>query len=213
MLFSKFAYSAIFVGSAVASLNERFVDDGFNALTKRQQFVPTTQTAAGDTCADAFGAGYQTCREKSDGKNRLCYNPTVGQTCCSASYACPNGSFCLVDPFCCPNGSDPKTCAADKGVELPSSFASAASSTAPKSSSAPAPSAVYFAQLNQTVTASSSSSYHVPYPSTNATTVVKPIATGAYTSSPAPFTGAASHASMSFGIAFAGILAAMATLF
>jgi hypothetical protein len=61
MLFSNIAFSAVFVGSALATINERFVDDGFNALLKRQQFIPTTQTAAGDTCADAFGAGYLTC--------------------------------------------------------------------------------------------------------------------------------------------------------
>jgi hypothetical protein len=64
MLFTQIAFSALAMGSAVAAtnLNERFVDDGFNALTKRQQFVPTTQTAAGSTCADAFGAGYVTCK-------------------------------------------------------------------------------------------------------------------------------------------------------
>jgi hypothetical protein len=63
MLFTKVTLSALAMGSVVAAtqLNERFADDGFNALTKRQQFIPTTQTAAGDTCADAFGAGYQTC--------------------------------------------------------------------------------------------------------------------------------------------------------
>jgi hypothetical protein len=65
MLFSQIICSAAVVGSAVAALNERFVDDGFNALTKRQQFIPTTQTAAGDTCADAFGAGYLTCTSGS----------------------------------------------------------------------------------------------------------------------------------------------------
>jgi hypothetical protein len=64
MLFNRLVFSVLAVGSAVAAtqLNERFVDDGFNALTKRQQFIPTTQTAAGDTCADAFGAGYETCK-------------------------------------------------------------------------------------------------------------------------------------------------------
>jgi hypothetical protein len=63
MLFTQITLSALAMGSAVVAtgLNERWVDDGFNALTKRQQFIPTTQTAAGDTCADAFGTGYQTC--------------------------------------------------------------------------------------------------------------------------------------------------------
>jgi hypothetical protein len=64
MLFNNLILSVLAMGSAVAAtqLNERFIDDGFNALTKRQQFIPTTQTAAGETCADAFGDGYETCK-------------------------------------------------------------------------------------------------------------------------------------------------------
>jgi hypothetical protein len=201
MLFSQIAFSAVLVGSAVAtSLNERFVDDGFNALTKRQQFIPTTQTAAGDTCADAFGAGYLTCREKTDSKNRLCYNPTLGQACCESTWACPNGSFCLVDPYCCPNGEDPSTCAAEKGVTLSSTFVT------------PSATKVAAATVNSTSYAPTSY-YHVPYPTANVTSaVVNPISTGGYVT-PVAFPGAASHASVSFALAFAGILGAAATLF
>jgi hypothetical protein len=200
MLFSQIICSAAVVGSAVAALNERFVDDGFNALTKRQQFIPTTQTAAGDTCADAFGAGYLTCREKTDSKNRLCYNPTLGQACCESSWACPNGSFCLVDPYCCPDGEDPNTCAAEKGVTLSSTFVT------PSATSVNA--ATAYAKSNST-----SSYYHVPYPTANATSAeAKPLSTGAYVS-PVSFPGAASHASISFALAFAGILGVAATLF
>jgi hypothetical protein len=43
-----------------AQLNERQADAG-SALMRRQQFTPVTTTAEGATCADAFGAGYQTC--------------------------------------------------------------------------------------------------------------------------------------------------------
>jgi hypothetical protein len=52
--------SSIFVAGAVAELNERYVDD-YGVLAKRQQFKPTTTTAEGSTCADAFGEGYVTC--------------------------------------------------------------------------------------------------------------------------------------------------------
>ena len=45
--------------SLAAMINERFVDE---VLVKRQQFTPTTTTAEGATCADAFGAGYVTCQ-------------------------------------------------------------------------------------------------------------------------------------------------------
>lgn len=98
-------------------------------------------------------------------------------------------------------GEDPNTCAAEKGVTLSSSFA------APTSS-------VYVAAVNTTSYApTSSSSYYVPYPTANVTSaVVKPISTGGYVS-PVAFPGAASHATVSFALAFAGILGAAATLF
>jgi hypothetical protein len=209
MLFTQIVYSALVMGSAISAshlINERFVDDGFNALTKRQQFVPTTQTAAGDTCAAAFGAGYETCREKTDSKNRLCYNPTAGQTCCSATWACPNGSFCLVDPYCCPNGSDPKTCAADNGVSISSDFATPVPSAAPKS----------IAHNTTSSSVSVTAAFYKPYPTAaNATTVVKPTGTGhgGYATSPVVFPGAANTNTLNLGLAAAGILGFIATIF
>jgi len=105
--------------SLAAMLNERFVDE---VLVKRQQFTPTTTTAEGATCADAFGAGYVTCRNASDTINRLCYNPSLGQSCCGASWACPSSAFCLVEGTCCPNGQDPKSCAAAQNVTITPGF-------------------------------------------------------------------------------------------
>jgi len=53
--------SLLFGSSALAAqLNERFIGDPMS-LERRQQFKPTTTTAEGSTCADAFGAGYVTC--------------------------------------------------------------------------------------------------------------------------------------------------------
>jgi hypothetical protein len=62
MRFPQIAFSTLLLGSAAVAtqLNERF-SDGLDPLTKRQQFVPTTTTAQGETCADAFGGGYVTC--------------------------------------------------------------------------------------------------------------------------------------------------------
>jgi hypothetical protein len=55
--------AVVFGSAAVATqLNERYVDPTFNLLNRRQQFTPTTTTAQGNTCADAFGAGYVTCK-------------------------------------------------------------------------------------------------------------------------------------------------------
>lgn len=51
----------LFGASALAAqLNERYTGD-LSILQKRQQFKPSTTTAEGSTCADAFGAGYVTC--------------------------------------------------------------------------------------------------------------------------------------------------------
>jgi hypothetical protein len=44
-------------------------------------------------------------REATDTVNRLCYNANLGQTCCSSSWACPSGAFCLVNGSCCPSVS------------------------------------------------------------------------------------------------------------
>jgi len=219
MLFHTIAFSAILLGAAHANvLNERFVDDGFNALTKRQQFEPTTQTATGSTCADAFGGGYVTCRDTTATQNRLCYNPQVGQTCCEATWACPNGSFCLSEPYCCPNGEDPKACAADNNVVLPSSYVtpSAKPTTTTNATSAIYPSTTASSSIYTTPIASASS-YIVPYPVYNAThKLIQPSAsgTGAYYVSPSTFPGAASNIGISLvGLAGAGLLSAIAALF
>jgi len=208
MLFTQVAFSALLLGAASANaINERFADDGFNALTKRQQFMPTTQTATGNTCADAFGDGYVTCREKTDSKNRLCYNPNVGQTCCAATWACPNGSFCLAEPFCCPNGEDPKTCAAENNISLPSSFTTPAAK----------PTTTTYSSKVSSTSASSVSYYVAPYPTAaNVSTVVKATAsgTGSYYAQPSQFTGAASNVGVSVAsIAGVGLLGLLANLF
>ncbi|KAF2402881.1 hypothetical protein EJ06DRAFT_527862, partial [Trichodelitschia bisporula] len=122
MLSKTLFISALFFASALgSSLNERHADA--HGLAKRdEKFVPTTHTAQGDTCAEAFGTGYITCREITPSRNRLCYNPDLGQTCCESEWACPSGSFCFLSPFCCPEGQDPKTCAANNGFSLTNSF-------------------------------------------------------------------------------------------
>lgn len=63
MLFNTVAFSALILGSATATIvHERSLEDGVSALYKRQyQFQPGTQTATGNTCADAFGSGYTMC--------------------------------------------------------------------------------------------------------------------------------------------------------
>jgi len=116
MRFQEIALSTLFFGATVLATNnhlqQRHAHVHPGDIFKRQsEFVPNTTTAEGSTCADAFGAGYETCREASGGQNRLCYNPSIGQTCCQSSWACPVESYCLSSGSCCPNGTDAAACA------------------------------------------------------------------------------------------------------
>jgi hypothetical protein len=64
MRFSEIALSSLIFGATAlaAQLNERFIQENeLDNLMKRQQFTPSTTTAEGATCADAFGQGYLTC--------------------------------------------------------------------------------------------------------------------------------------------------------
>lgn len=210
MLFRAVALAALATTTLAHQLNDRHLHfheaRGLNVLEKRQdqQFQPTTTTATGDTCADAFGAGYETCREATDSTNRLCYNPSIGQTCCSNQYACPSGSFCLNSGNCCPNGLDPNTCAAM--ISSSSSAAQASSSAVKAVSSSKASTTNSTSIVTKTATSSvtlpvlSTAPFHV---STNATKVVA--STGKPSAATVPssqFTGAASR----FELSVAGLL-------
>jgi len=94
----------------------------FDSLGRRQAFDPGETTGSGANCVEAFGEGYVECRPASDTKNRLCINPSLGETCCNNLWGCPADSFCLVQDLCCPTGLDPKTCAAQNSVTLPAGF-------------------------------------------------------------------------------------------
>lgn len=202
MLFRTLALAALATTTIAHQLNDRHLHfhEARHVLDKRQdqQFSPTTTTATGDTCADAFGAGYETCREATATTNRLCYNPSVGQSCCSNSWACPSGSFCLTSGNCCPNGLDPNTCAAI----ISSSSAAQASSSAVKA-------VVPSTNSTTTVTKTSTSSVVLPslstapyQVSTNATKVVASTGKPSSTTPAAQFTGAASR----FELGAAGLL-------
>ena len=83
-------------------------------------FIPSF--GFGEDCTDSFGENYEWCGPEDA---RYCYDPTIGDICCfdkEDPWACPKGSFCLVDGFCCPDGLDPTSCAADEGVSLPADF-------------------------------------------------------------------------------------------
>jgi len=76
MLFNTVTFSVLLLGSATATIvHERSLEDGVSALYKRQyQFQPGTQTATGNTCADAFGSGYTICMSRDLGVCALYHN-------------------------------------------------------------------------------------------------------------------------------------------
>lgn len=94
------------------------------------------------------------------GTSHTCYNPAQGDTCCpGGTFACPGGSFCLLDPYCCPNGLDPKTCAAQFNLTLPSSFFSGtATAVATDVSSATSSASTISSSSGQSAASESSSS-------------------------------------------------------
>jgi len=89
---------------------------------KRQAFDPTETSGSGANWGAAVGEGYVECSDAGATENRLCINPSAGETCCDHVWGCPSESFCLIDGLCCPAGEDPATCAVDNSVTLPPGF-------------------------------------------------------------------------------------------
>ncbi|KAL9594588.1 MAG: hypothetical protein Q9219_006948 [cf. Caloplaca sp. 3 TL-2023] len=179
-----------------------------------QSFTPSTSFGQGETCADAFGAGYIDC-------NGVCYNPGQGETCCpnnGDAYPCPSDSFCLINNLCCPDGLPAETCAAQNGVSLPQGFSTNTATSAGLSTSQ-APKATVSAVES---TASSSEVFvpsttavvaATPYPIPGNATVppasgtAGPSGTGAGNGpTVAPFTGGAAGVRVYLGGAVMGVL-------
>ncbi|KAI5463426.1 hypothetical protein BGZ63DRAFT_353876 [Mariannaea sp. PMI_226] len=76
---------------------------------------------AGNTCAEACGAGFDTCAS-NDG-NTHCYNPGIKQSCCSdgTGNSCDEGYYCTHDTkmntWCCPNNLNLVECASKFKVD------------------------------------------------------------------------------------------------
>ncbi|ODH45061.1 hypothetical protein ACO22_00453 [Paracoccidioides brasiliensis] len=65
------------------------------------------------SCAKSCGEGYEEC-----GSFPHCYNPTVGESCCTNGKYCPKGTFCT-DSGCCPEGSSLADCNATESLTAP----------------------------------------------------------------------------------------------
>ncbi|PQE33737.1 prp 4 C domain-containing protein [Rutstroemia sp. NJR-2017a WRK4] len=138
---------------AARSLNREF------DFSKRQAgYDPsdfTSSCGSGATCAEACGAGYETC-PSTDG-SLDCFSPTKKETCCpyGTGDSCSDGYYCaqyITDRtvWCCPDGMDLAACA--KAYSL----AGPLQTTVP--TPAPVPTLSPIAPIPTTATGASSSS-------------------------------------------------------
>ncbi|KAL8913515.1 MAG: hypothetical protein Q9171_001703 [Xanthocarpia ochracea] len=207
---------ALFAAGALAGNFHQLVPRELQ-VRQSQAFDPSTEFGQGESCADAFGAGYIDC-------NGVCYNPNEDQTCCPGggdAYPCPSESFCLnVDGLCCPDGLDAATCAAQNGVTLPDDSATSAisGSTTAHSSTISAVESTTIADTGAAfVPSTTATTVATPYPIPGNATVPPPAATG--TAGPGrpgdditPFTGAASSIKVVGAGLAAGLLGVVAVL-
>ncbi|CAK7208203.1 hypothetical protein SBRCBS47491_000012 [Sporothrix bragantina] len=60
----------------------------------------------------------------------MCYNPSIGQSCCADNGYCDRGQYCApVAGYCCLDSEDLQTCATNAGFQLPPSALPANAST------------------------------------------------------------------------------------
>ncbi|MCJ1264931.1 hypothetical protein MMC22_004806 [Lobaria immixta] len=191
------------------------------ALQVRQggdAFIPGTRQGTGSTCVESFGPNSKLCADSG-----VCYDSSIGDSCCSEGYPCGAGSFCLIKGYCCPDGDTPVDCAAANGITLPADFGKTTSAVPkPATSAAPLTSSTQAAVTTSgstPIVAPSSSvpvvvpSSSAPFPIPNKPTTTPAAsgtisATGGPTGSSTltPFTGAASPRAVVGGGALLALL-------
>ncbi|KAG5926267.1 hypothetical protein E4U42_003483 [Claviceps africana] len=138
------------------------------------------QCKAGNTCAEACGAGFDQC---PGGQPDIahCFNPTVGQSCCTdnSGNSCDAGFYCTHDArkqtWCCPHELDLAACAAafkvDGLVAATAKPAPTTTSTTSTTSSATPSSTAHLTTTTHHLTTTSTST------STTTTTTTSPTST------------------------------------
>jgi len=203
MLVKSLSALAVFAVAAVSAsepmpykpLMKMSIHQMFGVHRRQSDGYSPTQSVCGQgaTCADACGAGYETCASKDQTVH--CYNPAAKQTCCpdNSGNSCDDGYYCTSDSasgtFCCPDGMDLVTCAAQYSVTgglvsetaKPTSSSSSSSSTSSSAVITTSSSSTY-AAMNSTTTATytdtattctSTIGGSATYPASNSTTTTK----------------------------------------
>ncbi|KKF96200.1 hypothetical protein CFO_g1457 [Ceratocystis platani] len=144
-----------------------------------------TSCGKGTTCAEACGAGYETC--SSSDKKSHCYNPAAGETCCAYSgggSSCESKYFCshnianTTAAVCCAHGGTLDDCASKNNL-YPGALAAdppvsttTTTTTTKTSTTSTTKSTTSSIRLNTAV-----------YTTANTTTSSIPLSTGIYTAS------------------------------
>ncbi|KAK4949489.1 hypothetical protein LTR10_012107 [Elasticomyces elasticus] len=185
---------ALAITNVDASLHLRRVT--FNSLAGLDRRQICTPVPAPATCERSCGPGNVPCITES-----TCYNPSVGESCCSDGKYCPADYYCT-DAGCCPVGSSIDECGASMTLstlppppattsseaatsssvlEITSSTSSSASTTSSSSTSfEPTSLPSSTASIPTTTTAPTASGYPpTTYSASSSATV--PVANGTYT--------------------------------
>ncbi|OAA54835.1 hypothetical protein SPI_08706 [Niveomyces insectorum RCEF 264] len=146
------------------------VRDMFGVAARADDGYTPSQSLCGlgQTCAEACGAGFQTCASDDDAIH--CFNPAAQQVCCpdGTGNSCDPGYYCTGtttgDTVCCPNGQSLAQCAAAYSVSGRLTAETAAPTTSSTSSSSStsttAPPTTTHANTTTTSTTATSASGH-----------------------------------------------------
>ncbi|ERT03108.1 uncharacterized protein SPSK_09827 [Sporothrix schenckii 1099-18] len=98
------------------------------------RLAPYPRKSAQSICEQTYGPGSVAC---GDATAAMCYNPSIGQSCCVDNGFCDRGKYCAPVPgYCCLDTEDLRACAKNAGFELPVSLQLRASNASPATTSA-----------------------------------------------------------------------------
>lgn len=184
---------------ALAAINLRRMTFLELAGLEERQTI-THYCGEGDTCAEACGAGYETCISYP-----TCYDAAAGDVCCSdgskcrfespctddadiAAAYCPAGTYCT-DVACCDNGVSLEECGASMTLSTVAPSPTSVSSVSTETTSST--STVYFTSTSSSASAASSSTT-ISYSSYSSTSP----SASAYTASAFPTTSVSASAAI-----------------
>ncbi|KAH8659027.1 hypothetical protein BGZ61DRAFT_486035 [Ilyonectria robusta] len=128
----------VVVGLASASPRSAEMSPAFRPLERAAVGVVDRQLHY-QACDVTYGQGYINCVSEAH-----CYNPGMGQVCCSNGWHCDAGTYCIDGFRCCPDGYSLSKCQATASLSViapPATGEASMSTSPPKAAPTPAPNA------------------------------------------------------------------------